>query len=370
MTLREQSDALHARARAMVRAFEHGRPAPEPFDALAVDLARFQARGIAGYARLCAARAADPARFARASDAPAVPTDAFKLATVFAFEPAEAVVTFRTSGTSVGARGAHAMRSVDTYDAASLAFARATLLRGLADPAVLVLGPSPADAPDSSLAHMCGHFARSLAPGQPDRDTFFLRDGVLDVDRLRARVAALSPRIPALVLATSFALVHLLDAIGDGCLALPGGSRVMQTGGFKGKSREVEAGVLRLAVAELFGVDERAVAGEYGMTELSSQFWEARLLDAQAPPGVYAEPPWARVVPVDPVTLSPVEAGTIGIARIEDLANVDSAFAVVAQDRVRRLAGGFELLGRLPGAPPRGCSIATDELLARDGAAT
>ena len=78
---------------------------------------------------------------------------------------------------------------------------------------------------------------------------------------------------------------------------------------------------------------------------------------------MYAEPPWARVVPVDPETLAPVADGAVGIARIEDLANVDSAFAVLTQDRVRRIGTGFELLGRAPGAPPRGCSIALDEML-------
>ncbi len=137
----------------------------------------------------------------------------------------------------------------------------------------------------------------------------------------------------------------------------------MQTGGFKGRSREVDAVELRVAIAKALGVDERRVVGEYGMTELSSQFYEATAVDPSAAPGVYREPPWARVVPVDPETLVPVADGEVGIARIEDLANVDSAFAVLAQDRVRRVAGGFELLGRAPGAAPRGCSIAIDEML-------
>ena len=79
--------------------------------------------------------------------------------------------------------------------------------------------------------------------------------------------------------------------------------------------------------------------------------------------GVHVEPPWARVVPVDPETLLPVPDGVVGLARIEDLANVDSAFAVQTQDRVVRVEAGFRLLGRAPGAPPRGCSIAIDEIL-------
>lgn len=361
---RAESERLHARARAFVHAFAAGRPMPEPFDALAGDLARFQARHVPGYARLCAARRVDPAAIAAAAQAPAVPTDAFKLASVFAFDAREAAVTFRTSGTTLGARGAHAMRDAATYDASALAFGRAMLAPGLGEAsAVLVVGPSAVEAPDSSLAHMCALFARALAPARRDEETFFVRRGALDASGLRERAASLRGAGPAIVLATSFALVHLLDALGDAVVALPAGSRVMMTGGFKGRSREVEAAALRASVARAFAVDARSVIGEYGMTELSSQFWEATIADPRANQGTYVEPPWARVVPVDAESLAPVPEGAAGIARIEDLANVDSAFAVLTQDRVRRVPGGFELLGRAPGAAPRGCSIALDEML-------
>jgi hypothetical protein len=348
----------------MVRAFERGDAPPESFDSLAADLARFQAAHVSGYARLCASRGIDPASISRASEAPAVPTDAFKVARVFAFDEGFARVKFRTSGTTLGARGAHTMRDVRTYDAAALAFAREMLGLAHRPPvAVLVLVPAENEAPDSSLAHMCELLSREL--GIPEaRDAHFVRAGELRVAALRACVRSLRPETPALVLATSFALVHLLDEIGPReALALPPGSRVMQTGGFKGKSREVSAAALRASTALAFGVPERAVVSEYGMTELSSQFWERTLVDEKASLGVYGEPPWARVVPVDPETLEPVPFGVVGVARIEDLANVDSAFAIVTQDRVRRVEGGFELLGRLPGAPPRGCSIAIDEIL-------
>jgi hypothetical protein len=146
----EESDELHRRARAFVRAFEAKAASPEPFDRLACDLARFQARHVAGYARLCAARRVNLDAISRAGDAPAVPTDAFKLARVATFPEDAARVVFRTSGTTLGARGAHAMRDVGTYDAAALAFGREALahdLKGRA--AVLVLGLSPEDAPDS-----------------------------------------------------------------------------------------------------------------------------------------------------------------------------------------------------------------------------
>ena len=357
-TAHERSDALHARARAFVRAFEAGTAMPEAFDALACDLARFQADRIEGYARLCRARGVDPSTLRRAADAPAVPTDAFKLARVAAFEPHDAAVTFRTSGTTVGDRGAHAMRDVTTYDAAALAFGRWALVRALPPRVpVLVVGPPPDEAPDSSLGHMLALFARELGDAAPNDQVFLLRDETLDLVSFSERIARLAT-VPALVLGTSFAFVHLVDALDGAAFPLPRGSRLMQTGGFKGRSREVPASDLRRALAATFEIDDANIVSEYGMTELSSQFY-----DAQPNVGVFVEPPWARVVPVDPVTLGPIAEGEIGIARIEDLMNVDSAFAVLAADRVRRVAGGFELLGREPGAAPRGCSIAIDEML-------
>jgi hypothetical protein len=359
----DRSHGLHARVRAMIGAFERGEPMPEAFDAIGVDLARFQAEHVGGYARLCSARGVDPARSRALAAFPAVPTDAFKVARVFAFDEASASRAFRTSGTTVGARGTHPMRDVATYDAAALAFARATFTAGLPLPAaVLVVGPSPEEVSDSSLSHMCGCFVRELGDGAPEAETYFLREGRLELDELRTRIAVLSGARPALVLATSFALVHLLDAVGADVLALPPGSRVMETGGYKGRSREVPAAELRAAAARLFAIDEGSIVGEYGMTELSSQLWEVPS-GAGGARGVYVAPPWARVVPVDPETLAPVPEGAEGLARIEDLANVDSAVVVLAQDRVRRVAGGIELLGRASGAPARGCSIAIDEML-------
>jgi hypothetical protein len=357
MTL-DPSRRLHERVRAVVRAFERGE-AGEPFEALAVDIARFQASTVPGYARLCAARGLSPADIVRAKDAPAVPADAFKLANVFAFDPPSAIATFRTSGTTVGARGSHSFRDLGTYDAGALAFGRRMLLGDMKRASVLVLGPSDVDMPDSSLAHMCALFGRAF----DDDAGFFLTKGELDIGAFRARVASLPREPAALVLATSFALVHLIDALGGEVLPLPPRSHVMQTGGFKGRSREVAQDELRRDAARVFGVGERSVVGEYGMTELSSQFYEGTAVDPGARPGVYLEPPWARVVPVHGASLEPVPDGEVGLARIEDLANVDSAFAVLTQDRVRRVPGGFELLGRMAGATPRGCSIAIEEML-------
>jgi hypothetical protein len=364
--------ALHARARALVSAFSAGTPSPESFDAFACDLARYQASRIEGYARLCRARGVDVAALSSAADIPAVPTDAFKMTRVATFAPDETTITFRTSGTTVGTRGEHPMRDVTTYEAAAVAFGRHWLARDLDKPVpVIVLGPSPSHAPDSSLVHMCEAFVRAFGAPAPESATYLVdADGILDLAAFDERVAiALARAEPMLVLGTSFAFVHFVDGVGKATFDLPRGSRVMQTGGYKGRSREVPPAVLRADLARVFALDPRSIVGEYGMTELSSQFYERTLFDEASPLGVYAEPPWARVVPVDPETLAPVPHGATGIAKIIDLMNVESAVAVLTQDQVRRIGpedtGGFELLGRAPGAPARGCSIAIDELLGR-----
>lgn len=371
---RIESEALHARARAFVSAFERSVAMPESFDALSVDLARFQHEHVEGYRRLLSARGVEAAAICEATQAPAVPTDAFKLARVSAFPPEETPVVFRTSGTtgaSMASRGAHSFRDLGTYDAAALAFGRWALMGDLSPRArVVALAPSPEEAPDSSLAHMLALFAGAFETSKTER-TFFLEGDVFDVAALDEVVASATVEgAPVLLLATSFALVHFLDALGEDRFRLPSGSRVMQTGGFKGKSREVSAPALRRAVAEMFEIAETSIVSEYGMTELSSQFYEATLHGG--PHGVYVEPPWARVVPVDPETLAPVKEGETGIARIVDLMNVDSAAFVLTADRVRRVrcsgapsGSGFELLGRSPGAPPRGCSLAIDDFFSK-----
>jgi Acyl-protein synthetase, LuxE len=370
-----ESDALHARVRAFLVASLREAPA-EAFDPLALDLARFQARHVPALARLARARGVDLSAARAAAAIPAVPCDVFRLSRVAVHPPACDVATFRTSGTSwgVAARGEHPLRTTETYELAALGWAPRFLWPDRVDLAAWVLAPSLAEQPDSSLGFMLDRFAH----GFEARPSFLVHpvvDGgspghvAIDLEGVaRAAARAREAGGPVIVLATSFALVHLLDQAGGLDLRLPPGSRVMQTGGFKGRSREVSPDDLRRRVGEAFGVREDLVVGEYGMTELSSQLYEGTLAAALGfgPParhGVYLAPPWVRVDAVDPVSLEHLPPGEVGIARVVDLANVDSAVAIQTADRVRVVEGGVELLGRLPGAAPRGCSLAVDEML-------
>jgi hypothetical protein len=350
VTLVQESDELHARVRRFARGEEQ-----ETFEALGLELARFQARHAPGFARLVRARGS---RLERLEEVPGVPCDAFRLARVAVHPPDLDEVRFATSGTT-GAPGLHCMRTTRTYRELSLRFG-ARVLRAEPGPALVVaLARSPGQPAASSLGFMMRAMMEDFDGRGPER--WLVHEQGVDVPGLEAASATARERgEPLLVLATAFALVALLDALGGRALNAPSGSTVMQTGGFKGRTREVAPEELRGSVARAFGIDRSRVIGEYGMTELTSQLYEGR--DA---PGVYLEPPWMRVIPVDPASLQPVSHGEIGIARIVDLGNVDSAVVVIAEDLVRRRGQGIELLGRRSGAEPRGCSLALESLLAK-----
>jgi len=138
---------------------------------------------------------------------------------------------------------------------------------------------------------------------------------------------------------------------------LPRGSRVMQTGGFKGRAREVEPDAMRAMISARYGVGEERILAEYGMTELCSQLYE------RTDPRRLLAPGWVRVTLVDPETLRPVREDEEGLVRIDDLANLDTACAIQTADRGVHVEDGIVVLGRAAGAVPRGCSIAVDAAL-------
>lgn len=347
--------------------------APDTFESLALDIARFQAQNGAAFSRLCRQHGMSLEAFAAgvALDAvPALPADAFRLGRIAVHPEALDVASFFTSGTTGGA-GRHAFRTLDTYRELSVRWGRRALLG--AEPRCSVLALAAPFEPErrSSLGFMMQEFMRELDGRGLDGSRFeplgpgrwLLAGGSVDLDALKRGAAIAASRgEPLLLLATSFALVWLLDALAGAALPLPAGSRVMLTGGFKGRVRSVDERDLADALCNTFMLGPEQLIGEYGMTELSSQLYDGGRRGG-GEGSVFVEPPWLRVTPVDPISLRPVADGDEGLACFTDLANVDSALRVLTLDRVRRVPSGIVLCGRQPGARLRGCSLAV-ELLA------
>ena len=347
------------------------------FEKLALALFAFQYDHCEPYARFCRALGQTPADVRRFIDIPAIPTGAFREFELRCFDLASAIKTFETSGTSTDRRGHLHLDTLKLYEASLLASLRRNVLDDLCGqrPRMRFLAPDIEEAPNSSLTHMFETLR--IAEGGAE-SAFDLHDGRLDLEALHKAIrAAGQGDSPMLLLGTSFAFVHFLDATVDSPSddwRLPPGSRLMETGGFKGRSREVHPKVLREDLAHRFAIPETSVINQYGMTELGSQFYDSTWLDRSGPRRKFA-PPWTRVRIIDPMTRHDVAPGEEGMIVIHDLANTGSIAAIQTADLGRWVPvtpgeePGFNILGRFDGAEERGCSIATDIMLEASGRA-
>jgi hypothetical protein len=168
---------------------------------------------------------------------------------------------------------------------------------------------------------------------------------------------------PKLLLGTAFSFVHLLDYLVERDLrvGLPAGSRVLETGGYKNRSRSLPKAELHALIAQRLGVPAENILCEYGMSELSSQAYDSEIHPPSSIlyPRVFHFPPWARVQIISPETGREVAEGETGLIRVFDLANVFSVAAIQTEDLGIRRGDGFELGGRAQLAEPRGCSLMT-----------
>ena len=180
---------------------------------------------------------------------------------------------------------------------------------------------------------------------------------IFELDRLRELLHRSGEKRVTLF-GTALAFLNLLEEVPDLRLELPPGSVVMETGGFKGSGRDIGKSDLYDRLSLHLGVPIDSIWNEYGMTELSSQFYSRGVGRS------HRAPPWMRFQIIDPETNKEASSGAIGLLRIIDLANLWSVLAVLTQDlAIAQPDGGFLLLGRDPDALPRGCSRAMDELL-------
>ena len=243
-------------------------------------------------------------------------------------------------------------------------------------PEMIFLTPPPALAPNSSLVHMFETVRREIG----SRDSLFTgkldeqKAWTLDIDQtFFALRKSMYANRPISILGTAFSFVHLLDhfAANNIRYRLATGSRVLETGGYKGRSRSLPKAELHQLITKHLGIPASHVVCEYGMSELSSQAYdnvtgdEWRVTGNLAPHSRHTSPvtrhfrfpPWARVQIISPEKSVEAGEGETGLIRIFDLANVYSVLAIQTEDLGVRRGDGFELVGRSPLVEPRGCSL-------------
>ena len=333
----------------------------EAFDGLALDLFAYQFENNTPFRRFSMQRGRTPRTAKSWRDIPAVPIDVFKDLTLSCCDPEDAVRSFMTSGTTRhGVQGKSHHPTLAVYDASMTTNFRHRFMGDRDRIRMGILFPDEVAMPNSSLAHYLALAARHF--GTAD-SRYLLHDDGIEFQRLFAELErAEATGEPYALLGASFSFVHLMDEmrrIGK-TAALPAGSRILDTGGFKGQSRDVALDDFYDQLSACFGVPRGRCVNMYGMTELSTQFYD---WGNETCPSVKSGPHWIRSRVTNPLTGRDVKRGETGVLVHCDLAHFNIVTTILTEDAGVEVDGGFVLLGRADGAEAKGCSMAVEEFL-------
>ncbi|KAA0682181.1 long-chain fatty acid--CoA ligase [Azospirillum brasilense] len=337
----------------------------EAFNRMALAVFAHQFETNAPYRRFATQRARTLRTVKSWRDVPAVPISAFKDLTLSGRPPEECPHVFMTSGTTKGVRGKSHHPTLAVYDRSmTVNFRRRFMANSYGGDhdrlRMGILFPTEQAMPNSSLAH---YLALAKNEFGTDESRYLITDAGLDVDGAIAELSrAEETGEPYALLGASFSVVHLMDALAERgrSFALPAGSRILDTGGFKGQSREMAAEEFYGRLSATFGVPRRLCINMYGMTELSTQFYDD---GNETCPSVKSGPHWIRSRVINPLTGQEVPRGSVGVLVHHDLAHFNCASAILTEDAGVEVDGGFQLLGRADGADAKGCSMAVEDFL-------
>ncbi len=356
---------LHGRvAEAIARTESSEPPDPEDWRRLGLEVFAFQLDAIEAYGRWCATRSITASAVDTLDRIPAVATEAFKHLQLFAGDPADAVRTFRTSGTSLGERRGSACFTSNGLSLMDLAIdvrARKMLFPDGRSTRILALAPSPADDPERIMAY---GVARLIGEFGQRGSSFLVGAAGFDsgrcIDMLDDAVLEGVPVTLAGATSLFAALIDALEARGRPT-PLPPGSRAMHAGGAKRWNAPAEPGLLGERALRWLCLPRERCINLLGMTELASQLYDDRLaasFEGRAARRGKVPAPWARTWVVDPESGVPLSAGQVGVLRHLDLASVERPLCIQTDDLgVSFEDGSFEILGRATGAAPRGCAL-------------
>ncbi len=349
---------------AMVSGFDS-----ERFDSMALELFGLQWELNPAWQKLCRSRGVHPQSVSNWREIPCVPTAVFKLMDFSCLPEQGHLRVFHSSGTTgqTPGRHRHSSQSLALYEQSAWLWFKHNWGE-VQD--MIVLLPPPSLAPHSSLAHMietirCRENQTSdCFKGHVDGAGVWCVDWEPVIEELQ-QAAALGK--PVDLFGTAFLYVHLLDELETRKLSvkLPAGSKAMETGGYKNRSREMPKAELHAWMGRRLGLLPGQIICEYGMSELSSQAYGRNGDGLEKAERLLRLPPWARVRVVSPENGEEAAQGETGLIQVFDLANAFSVMAIQTEDLgVWEDLGfcglhGFELLGRSAKAEPRGCSLMT-----------
>ncbi|HXI01407.1 MAG TPA: hypothetical protein VNI52_14150 [Sphingobacteriaceae bacterium] len=307
----------------------------EEFNNLAIRVFKFQASHCQVYADFIACLSINPHQVNDVKKILYLPIDFFKSHRVIT-DKKEPQLVFSSSGT---VQSQHFVTDLTLYED-SFRKAFHIFYGDITNYAVLALLPSYSERKGSSLIYMVNNLIQTS--GHPQSGYFLYNHKDLN----ETLSALKKQRIPTILFGVTYALLDLIEEYHINFPELI----VMETGGMKGRRKEMIREELHTILCEGFGT--QSIHSEYGMTELLSQAYSKGA-------GIFDCPPWMNIHirdVNDPLTL--LGNGKTGGVNIIDLANLNSCSFIATQDLGRvHSPGRFEILGRFDNSDIRGCNL-------------
>lgn len=304
------------------------------FDLVALEVYRFQREHVPVYKQFVdLLRKPEPQTV---SDIPFLPISFFKTHSIIA-EGMHPQTVFKSSGTTGMERSQHLVADISLYERSFLP-TYAHFIGPLENQLIFALLPNYVEQGESSLVYMVDHLIRAT---KHELSGFYLNDAEA---LLKAIEEGRKTGRKLVLFGVSYALLDLADQqvnLSD--------VQIIETGGMKGRRKEITKEVLHAELKQAFGCD--FISSEYGMSELLSQAYSDKN-------GLFDLPPWMSVQlrdVNDPFSL--VAEGKTGGVNVIDLANLYSCAFIATQDLGKINNGQLQLMGRFDQADLRGCNL-------------
>ena len=310
----------------------------DEFEAVALDVFRFQYENNTIYRSFCDHLKKNPKHVSDHLEIPFLPISFFKTHRIVSTQR-KAETVFTSSGTTQNTTSKHFVPDVGLYEESFLK-AFESFYGKPEELCILALLPSYLERDGSSLIYMVNSLIdRSAHPSSG----FYLHN----LGELHQKLIALEQKgSKTMLIGVSFALLDLVEQFPSTLK----NTMVMETGGMKGRRKELIREELHQILKKGLGIDH--IHSEYGMTELLSQGYSKGN-------GVFDTPPWMKIITrdtEDPLSIQP--NGKTGGINVIDLANLYSCSFIATQDLGKVHSNGtFEVLGRFDDSDIRGCNL-------------
>ena len=303
------------------------------FECLALELFRHQATHCAPYAEYLRLLGVEPNSIERIEDIPMLPIELFKSHDIYCGE-GEPQIIFTSSATTGMTQSRHLVEDLKVYERAFTEGFR-TFYGEPSGWSIYALLPSYLERQGSSLVYMAERLIAECGSGGFYLDNYEQLLSDMESD----------PK-PKILLGVTYALLDLAERYAPKLH----NTIVMETGGMKGRRKELPKGELHKILCNAFGVEK--IESEYGMAELMSQCYSAG-------DGVFRAPKWVRILIRDVNNpFARLKEGRRGAIDIIDLANISSCAFIATQDMgIRYADGSFRIEGRMQASDIRGCNL-------------